>query len=92
MFKPAILLLFVLIESSAFAQALQSHRSESSAASSAAQAPQDDKQRRRDELRAALKSQGDEATATPAKTISSQDRAALREQLRVQGLTASPQH
>jgi len=91
MLKPAFLLLSFVIETSAVAQALQAGRDEPAAAG-AIRAPHDDKQRRREELRAALKSQSDERAATPTKTISSQDRAALREQLRVQGLSANPQH
>ena len=91
MLKTVFLLLSFVIEDSAFAQAAPAHRDDP-AATAAMRAPQEDKQRRREELRAALKSQSDERAATPAKTISSQDRAALREQLRVQGLAAHPQH
>lgn len=47
-------------------------------------APADDRLKRREELRAALKAQGDDAPATTARGISPQERAALREQLRLQ--------
>ena len=91
MFKFALLLLSVVIHSFALAQTLPAHREASAGAPGAVTATPDDKQRRRDELRAALKSQSDDAAA-PTKAISLQDRAALREQLRIQGLSASPQH
>lgn len=47
-------------------------------------APADDRIKRREELRAALKAQGDEAPPAAARGISPQERAALREQLRLQ--------
>jgi hypothetical protein len=92
MFKYLLPLIFVLLAPASFSQALQPRRDDPNSSNAALPAAQDDKQRRRDELRAALKSQGDEGVATPAKTISLQDRAALREQLRLQGITASPHH
>jgi hypothetical protein len=85
MFKSALLLLFVLAIPSGYSQVMQVRRDEPNGSADAVHVTQEDKQRRRDELRAALKSQSDEVTAGPVKAISARERAALREQLRIHG-------
>jgi hypothetical protein len=85
MFKSALLLLFVLTIPSAYSQALPTHRDDPGASTGALNGHHDDKQRRREELRAALKAQSEEASSAPTKPISAHDRAALREQLRLNG-------
>ena len=89
MFKSALLLLCVFTIPSAYSQPLQARRDEPNGSVDMVHTAHDDKQKRREELRAALKAQGGEPATAPVKPISAHERAALREQLRVQGATPS---
>jgi len=90
MFKPALTLCIALTAWPAFSQVAVSPRNNATRPAARPVVLQDDKQKRRDEVRAAIKAQDNDAANAPAKPISSRDRAVLREQLRMQGAPVSP--
>ncbi len=91
MFKPVFFLFIALEALAACSLAAAAERKLQANAAGIAAAVPDEKQKRRDELRAALRAQGDEADIRPARHASPRERAALREQLRMQGTPANSQ-
>lgn len=83
-----LFLILALLPAFAAAQGMahgkDAHAGNTAIQASSLQPAPDDRLKRREELRAALKAQGDDATASAARATSPQDRAALREQLRLQ--------